>query len=52
MDFFNDKHVEAAKDLLYKMADDQLIIGHCRHSGIYPKRETISLLPSGRITNW
>ena len=28
MDFFNDKHVEAAKDLLYKMADDQLIIGH------------------------
>lgn len=28
MDFFNEKHVEAAKDLLYKMADDQLIIGH------------------------
>ncbi len=28
MDYFNDKHVEAAKDLLYKMADDQLIIGH------------------------
>jgi ring-1,2-phenylacetyl-CoA epoxidase subunit PaaC len=28
MDFFNDKHVAAAKDLLYKMADDQLIIGH------------------------
>ncbi len=28
MDFFNDKHVEAAKDLIYKMADDQLIIGH------------------------
>ncbi|MFT5512005.1 MAG: ring-1,2-phenylacetyl-CoA epoxidase subunit PaaC [Bacteroidia bacterium] len=28
MDFFNDKHVEAAKDLLYKIADDQLIIGH------------------------
>lgn len=28
MDFFNDSHVQAAKDLLYKMADDQLIIGH------------------------
>jgi len=28
MDFFNEAHVEAAKDLLYKMADDQLIIGH------------------------
>ena len=28
MDFFNEEHVEAAKDLLYKMADDQLIIGH------------------------
>ena len=28
MDFFNDKHVEAAKELLYKIADDQLIIGH------------------------
>lgn len=28
MDFFNDNHVAAAKDLLYKMADDQLIIGH------------------------
>ncbi len=28
MDFFNDEHVAAAKDLLYKMADDQLIIGH------------------------
>jgi ring-1,2-phenylacetyl-CoA epoxidase subunit PaaC len=28
MDFFNDKHVAAAKELLYKMADDQLIIGH------------------------
>lgn len=28
MDYFNDKHVEAVKDLLYKMADDQLIIGH------------------------
>ena len=28
MDFFNEDHVNAAKDLLYKMADDQLIIGH------------------------
>jgi len=28
MDFFNESHVEAAKELLYKMADDQLIIGH------------------------
>ncbi|MBI1308051.1 MAG: phenylacetate-CoA oxygenase subunit PaaC [Bacteroidetes bacterium] len=28
MDFFNENHVNAAKDLLYKMADDQLIIGH------------------------
>ncbi len=28
MDFFNEKHVAAAKELLYKMADDQLIIGH------------------------
>jgi ring-1,2-phenylacetyl-CoA epoxidase subunit PaaC len=28
MDFFNDSHVKAAKELLYKMADDQLIIGH------------------------
>jgi ring-1,2-phenylacetyl-CoA epoxidase subunit PaaC len=28
MDFFNEQHVLAAKELLYKMADDQLIIGH------------------------
>lgn len=28
MDIFNEKHVQAAKELLYKMADDQLIIGH------------------------
>lgn len=28
MDFFNEEHVAAAKDLLYKMADDQLILGH------------------------
>lgn len=28
MDFFNEQHVAAAKELLYKMADDQLIIGH------------------------
>lgn len=28
MDYFNDSHINAAKDLLYKMADDQLIIGH------------------------
>lgn len=28
MDFFNEEHVAAAKELLYKMADDQLIIGH------------------------
>ncbi|MCB9245215.1 MAG: phenylacetate-CoA oxygenase subunit PaaC [Flavobacteriales bacterium] len=28
MDFFNESHVRAAKELLYKMADDQLIIGH------------------------
>lgn len=28
MDFFNEAHVDAAKELLYKMADDQLIIGH------------------------
>lgn len=28
MDFFNETHVNAAKELLYKMADDQLIIGH------------------------
>lgn len=28
MDYFNDQHVQAAKDLLYKMADDQLILGH------------------------
>ena len=28
MDFFNEDHIAAAKDLLYKMADDQLIIGH------------------------
>jgi ring-1,2-phenylacetyl-CoA epoxidase subunit PaaC len=28
MDLFNESHVEAAKELLYKMADDQLIIGH------------------------
>ena len=28
MDFFNEAHINAAKELLYKMADDQLIIGH------------------------
>ncbi len=28
MDIFNENHVNAAKELLYKMADDQLIIGH------------------------
>jgi len=28
MDFFNEEHIAAAKELLYKMADDQLIIGH------------------------
>jgi ring-1,2-phenylacetyl-CoA epoxidase subunit PaaC len=28
MDFFNEQHVLAAKELLYKMADDQLILGH------------------------
>lgn len=28
MDFFNESHIEAAKELLYKLADDQLIIGH------------------------
>ncbi len=28
MDFFNEAHVNAAKEMLYKMADDQLIIGH------------------------
>lgn len=28
MDFFNEQHIQAAKELLYKMADDQLIIGH------------------------
>ncbi|MFT4523598.1 MAG: ring-1,2-phenylacetyl-CoA epoxidase subunit PaaC [Bacteroidia bacterium] len=28
MDFFNNKHVQAAKYLLYKIADDQLILGH------------------------
>jgi ring-1,2-phenylacetyl-CoA epoxidase subunit PaaC len=28
MDFFNESHIEAAKELLYKMADDQLIVGH------------------------
>ncbi|MBO6514931.1 MAG: phenylacetate-CoA oxygenase subunit PaaC [Bacteroidia bacterium] len=28
MDFFNEKHIDAAKDLLYKMADDLLILGH------------------------
>ncbi len=25
---FEEKHIEAAKELVYKMADDQLIIGH------------------------
>jgi ring-1,2-phenylacetyl-CoA epoxidase subunit PaaC len=28
MDFFNEDHVKAAKELLYKIADDLLIIGH------------------------
>jgi len=28
MDFFNEQHINAAQELLYKIADDQLIIGH------------------------
>lgn len=28
MDFFDEKQVEAAKEMLFKIADDQLIIGH------------------------